>query len=264
MVTARELLIYLSLIYKGKWDDICKAVQEKKRVVPEEVKRMVGTLKYNAVTLLDEGYPQVLMHGNKPPFVLYYKGNLSILKGRHKFLGVIGSRNPTRYGLEQGERILDEAISRNSEFALVSGMAKGIDSAMERVGLRHETDVVSVLGNGIDSCYPKSSSDLYMSNSPHSLILSEYPPGVKPEAENFPFRNRIIAMLSDTLFLVEADERSGSSITLSYALDYGKDIITIPEPLDSKMKLNNLMIRDGAMVALEGRDLLGAMNFQTR
>lgn len=140
---------------------------------------------------------------------------------------------------------------------VVTGLAKGVDSAAARGALRAGGCVVGVTGNGLDIYYPYESRDIYDDVAAAGALISEYPPGAEPDRRHFPARNRIMAGLSVAALVVEAPERSGALITAGLALEQGRDVYAVPGPIDAPASAGcNRLIRDGAGLAANGWDVL--------
>ncbi len=243
-ISPREVLIYLSIKHKGDWKKIYMDIRE--RVFPnvEEAKALIGKLRHKCVTLLDPEYPKSISNSPKPPFVLYYEGNFSLISDSSKCVSIIGSREATEYGLSATTAIADKLAS--SGFSVVSGLAKGIDTAALASALDYGR-AVAILGNGIDYYYPIENHPLQRKIARKGLLLSEYPGDTSPMMNTFPTRNRIIAAASNSLIVGEAMPHSGSSITISFALSLGRDVGVVPEPFNNGM-LNNTLIAEGAAI----------------
>jgi DNA processing protein len=265
MLTMREVLVYFSLKYQGDWLQIRNAIANREKVTDEEAQEVLKKVTSLTMTLIDDNYPFYLKQAYRPPFVLFYKGEINLLSSPYK-LGVIGSRNNTEYGAKCIEKLLGELNAAQSGITVISGMARGIDSLAEREAIQLGMNVVSVLGSGVDICYPDSSSDVYgfSSNSPKGLLISEYPDGVQPLAEHFPARNRIIASLIDSLLIVEAAEKSGTSITAKLALEENKDILCVPSSILGENQFTNELIKDGAIMCMDGKDLFDSLSRENR
>lgn len=176
-----------------------------------------------------------------------------MLKG--DLIAVIGARKCSSYGAEVA-KIIGKEISENN-FTVVSGLAIGIDSIAQKSAINYIGRTIGVLGCGIDVIYPKNNKILYediLRND--GLIISEFLPGTPPAAYNFPRRNRIISGISSKLIIIEANVKSGSLITVNYALDLGMDIMAIPGPVfNGNSEGCNKLIRDGAKPFTEIEDL---------
>jgi len=255
MITARQVLIYLSLKYEGNWDKIYNAIKTKEDIDSNEIGKIVIS---NAITIVDDNYPQGLKTQYKPPFVLFYKGNKEILD-RKNILGVVGTRKMSTYGRRVTDYLLS-GVYEKKDIPLVSGMAKGIDSEAARVAIRHNKQIISCVGCGLDYCYPQESRDVYdYSMGDNGVIISEYPEGVKPLPENFPLRNRIIAGLCEALLVVEAGKQSGTSITVKYAIDQGKEVLCVPNEIFSKNTFTNELIACGALPCSTSNEIIGVI-----
>ncbi len=231
----RERLIRYAIKYQGDYSKIKKAIHEK-----EEIERLPLQ---QALTMLDEDYPKCLLDLKYPPFVLFYKGDLELLK--EKKVAVVGSRLFCSYGKQVTERIV---FALNSEYTIVSGMAKGID------GIAHSCakKSIGVLGNGIDIAYPKENGELYKYMMEHQLLISEYPYGVEPKKYHFPFRNRIIAALGDSVIVTQARRKSGTMLTVNEAIILNKDIYVVPYRItDIEGTGCNELIEQGANIILD-------------
>lgn len=206
------------------------------------------------MTIQDAEYPQRLRNIFDPPLVLYVKGRLPAID-EEAAIAVVGTRSCTPYGIASAERLSQELASCGA--VVVTGLAKGVDSAAARGALRAGGTVVGVTGNGLDVYYPWESRDLYDDVAAAGALISEYPPGSEPERRHFPARNRIMSGLSLAALVVEAPERSGALITASLALDQGRDVYAVPGPISAPASVGcNRLIRDGAGLAAEGWDIL--------
>ncbi|MDQ0148934.1 DNA-processing protein DprA [Eubacterium multiforme] len=199
----------------------------------------------NFITIKDPMYPESLKRIEEPPYVLFYKGNLKLLNKRS--VSIVGSRKNSLYG-ERATRIITKELVKN-DICIVSGGAKGIDTIAHDEALKNHGNTIAVLGSGIDVCYPQRNRGLFNEISKEGLLISEFFPGTKPYAYNFPRRNRIISGLSESIIVTEATEKSGSLITVSCALAQGKDVLVVPQSIFSEGGLGaNLLIRDGAFI----------------
>ena len=225
MLEGRNLLLYLSIKYEGDWDKIYCAIKAKEKISKEEVEEVVSTNKTPFITIIDDEYPDALKNIYKPPFVLFYYGDLSLLNNSNSFL------------------------------AIISGLAIGIDTCAHKSILKNGGKTIAVLGCGIDYIYPKENQDLYQTIKQSNLLISEYPSFIKPNSEHFPIRNRIITGLADQIFVPEVHFKSGTMISISHAISQGKDIMILPQPIDNGT-CNNRLIRDGALLIESGADIL--------
>ena len=241
----REILISLAIKFSGDWDLIYQSLKLKKDYEDEiEVLENCRNLNCQAVTIMDEEYPEQLKKVRKPPFVLFYKGDISIIKDTDECLGVIGSRHPTGYGINTTQKLVSNLPK---QVVVVSGMAIGIDTVahMAAINSRHRT--VAVLGSGIDICYPVSNQQLYEELGNSNLVISEYPPGTIPCIPFFPARNRIIAGLSKSILVTESSLKSGTMITVGIASQLGIDVMCVPS-CDLGNSGTNYWIKQGAFL----------------
>lgn len=210
--------------------------------------------KYNIkfVKYGDDNYPNKLKDIDNKPFSIFYKGNIDLLDAY--CISIIGTRNATPYGEEVCKKISRELSVNN--VGVVSGGARGIDILSHKICLESNGMPICVLGSGLLNYYPKENFKYFDEIGDKGCILSEYDVYTKPDKFNFPQRNRIISAIGDGLIVVEAREKSGTMITVKYALDYGKDIAAVPGPIfwDKSMGCNKL-IRDGAHIISEIKDL---------
>lgn len=205
------------------------------------------------INIYDENYPDRLKKIYDPPVVLYVKGNKEILN--EKAMAIVGCRLCTKYG-ENVARKLAYNLSLNN-INIISGLAKGIDSFAHRGSLKASGKTIAVVGCGLDRVYPNENKDLFNQIiNQGGAIVSEYVIGTKPLARNFPRRNRIISGLSDGVIVVEAREKSGTLITVDFALEQGKDVYAIPGNIDNPNAYGtNDLIKQGAKVVTNIEDI---------
>ena len=209
------------------------------------------------LTLTDADFPKALLTIPDPPPYLYTKG--TICKEDENAIAIVGTRLPTQYGISAAESISRELAG--SGITIVSGMARGIDAAAHRGALAAKGRTIAVLGSGIDVIYPSENKKLYEQIVSNGAVVSEFPIGMSPLAENFPQRNRIISGLVRGVLVVEASEKSGSLITAGLALDYGRDVFAMPGNTTSfKSKGTNKLIKQGAKLVEDARDILEEMS----
>ncbi|WP_199490954.1 DNA-processing protein DprA [Marinobacter vulgaris] len=195
------------------------------------------------LTLADADYPEPLKHIQDPPLVLYLRGDRTLL-GREQ-IGIVGSRNATRAGLEHA-RSFAAALGRKG-LLVTSGLALGVDGAAHSGALDAGFATVAVIGNGVDRPYPYRHRTLSARIAAEGVIVSEYPPGTAAKAGHFPRRNRIISGLSRGILVVEAGLRSGSLITARLALEQGREVFAIPGSVHNPLARGcHELIRQGA------------------
>lgn len=216
--------------------------------------RMYEQAVISITTIWDDAYPEHLRTIAQPPMVLYTKGDLSLLQ--MPIIGIVGTRTPTVYGNKVGNEIAHDLSSFG--FGIVSGLARGIDTAAHLGTLRHDSGkTIAVLGNAIGDVYPPENTNCYHKIVSHGLVVSEYPMGTKQHPGMFPQRNRIIAGLALGIVVIEAAERSGSLITADLALDASRDVFAVPGPITSpKSKGCNELIKQGAKVVCSVEDIV--------
>jgi DNA processing protein len=202
-------------------------------------------------TFWSTDYPQALRQLPDPPALLYGRGELPA--GPH--CAVVGARLPTSVGRVFTEKLAEELAA--SGVIVVSGLARGIDTAAHRGALRGEGKTVAVLGCGIDQIYPPENRKLYQKITEQGALLSEYPPGTEPLPGHFPGRNRIISGLSKGALIVEAARDSGSLITAEFALEQGREVMAVPGGVDRETSYGpNLLIKQGAHPVTEAAEIL--------
>jgi DNA processing protein len=202
-------------------------------------------------------YPGRLGEIYDPPLVLYLKGNIEVL-GKYG-LAVVGARHPTPYGTGIAERLTCDLAARG--LVIISGMARGIDTAAHRGALNAHGSTIAVWGTGIDITYPKENqklADQILANG--GAILSEFPLGTFPAPQNFPIRNRIISGMSIGVLVVEAGEYSGTRVTARCALEQGRDVYAVPGNVTNKLSLGpNTLIKQGAALVATWEDVWEAL-----
>ncbi len=212
------------------------------------------------LTLRDAGYPARLRNIPDPPMVLYYKGKLIDFDGQ-PLIGIVGTRQASAYGLTIAKRMGYQIAACGG--VVVSGMAFGIDGVAMSAALTADMPVVGILGCGADIVYPLSNKALFADTQRNGCILTEFPPGTPPHKWNFPRRNRIISGLCCGVLVVEAPQKSGALITARQAADQGRDVFVVPGNIDvDTCKGSNALLRDGAIAATSGWDVLGEYEAQ--
>ena len=253
---AKEILGTLSYKFNGNWERIYKALKEKEHLSEEEIENLYQKITTDYIYITSPNYPSCFTSGLRcPPIVIYYKGDLSLLTDRDKYhyVGIVGSKNASKY---EKNSIRDIVKDLEKDTVIVSGLTKGIDRSAHEAALDNNLKTIAVLGNGIDYIYPSENEDLYKRIvNEGGLILSEYPALVKPQPQQFIYRNRIIAGLSEFLLVAEAHDRSATSTTVNYALDAGVTVGCIPYPRNYKSLCNSL-IKEGAVLIENSIDII--------
>ncbi len=208
----------------------------------------------NIITIYDKEYPDKLKVIYDPPVVLYVKGNKNILN--EKSIAIVGCRLCTEYGKNTAEKLAYNLSINNIN--IVSGLARGIDSYAHKGSLNAKGKTIAVVGCGLDRVYPEENRNLFNEIiKTGGAIISEYIIGTKPIAINFPRRNRIISGLSNGVIVVEAREKSGTLITVDYALEQGKNIYAVPGNINNPNAYGtNNLIKEGAKIITNIEDIL--------
>lgn len=211
----------------------------------------------SALTWEDPGYPARLLNISDPPPVLYVRGELR--EEDEWAVAVVGTRTASAYGREAA-RVLASDLAR-AGITIVSGLARGIDAQAHQAALEAGGRTIAVLGSGLDVIYPWEHRKLAEQVVAHGALVSEYALGTKPEASNFPPRNRIISGLSRGVLVVEAGDQSGALITADFAAEQGRDVFAVPGNIFQRgSRGTNKLIRDGAQPVLSANDVLEALN----
>jgi DNA processing protein len=209
------------------------------------------------IALNDPRYPEALRKIFDPPPVLFGRGRVELLSSIS--IGVVGTRHPTPYGIAAAERL--SADLARAGMTIVSGMARGIDTAAHKAALAAalstEAPTVAVLGCGVDVVYPSENRKLAAEIAARGLIISEFPMESTAFPQNFPIRNRIISGLSCGILVVEGAQYSGSAITARLAIDQGREVFAVPGNITSKMSWGpNLLIKQGAKLVQDWNDVV--------
>ena len=208
-------------------------------------------------SILDDCYPWDLSEIYNPPALLFYQGNIDLLELPK--VAVVGSRDSSKLGNQSVQKIIKEL---NNELIIVSGLARGIDTAAHMAALQNGGRTIAVIGTGLDVFYPKANKKLQAYIGKNHLVLSEYGPGEQPLKFHFPERNRIIAGLCRGVIVAEAKMRSGSLITCERAMEEGRDVFAIPGSiLDGKSDGCHHLIQEGAKCIMSGSDVLSEFDF---
>lgn len=206
-----------------------------------------------ALTPDDLAYPEAFRALPDAPFLLFAMGRLELLG--EPGVGIVGTRNPTEYGRRTAAALAGELA--RAGWLVVSGMARGIDAEAHAAALTAGAGTVGVLGQGIDVIYPTENRRLFHDVREHGLLLTEFPPGMRPLSGNFPRRNRLIAALSEGVLVVEMGSRSGAQHTVTYALEQGKEVFAVPGPIGSPTSEGtNQLLKDGARLVTSAADVL--------
>ncbi|HXR76416.1 MAG TPA: DNA-processing protein DprA [Bryobacteraceae bacterium] len=209
------------------------------------------------ITLHDPRYPQRLRDIFDPPIVLFARGCVDLL-GSYG-IAIVGTRRPTPYGVAASERL--GADLAQAGLTIISGMARGVDTAAHRAALSVEGATIAVFGCGVDVLYPADNRRLYESIAQRGLLVSEFPIGAPAYPQNFPIRNRIVSGLSLGVIVVEGAQHSGSAITARLASEQSREVFAVPGNITSKMSwAPNLLIKQGtAKLVQEWNDVVNEL-----
>lgn len=251
----------IAAFYNGDWRKLKEPLPEERAYLEQRVRdpeirhnwERLNRGEYGFISCGEAAYPQALRKLPDAPFGLYWKGRLP--EPGRRCVAIVGARRSTIYGQELAYEIAQE-LGRQS-VDVISGLAAGIDAAGHRGCMDGGGITYGVLGCGIDRIYPRENISLYEKMAVNGGILSEYCPGTAPLSILFPRRNRIISACSDMVIVVEAKERSGSLITVDFALEQGKEIGAVPgRPCDPLSLGCNRLIQQGAKCILGVDDIL--------
>src|SRR5579863_6941156 len=205
------------------------------------------------ITLGDSRYPETLRKIFDPPPVLFARGRPELLSSI--CIAVVGTRHPTPYGVAAAEKLSGDLA--RAGVTIVSGMARGIDTAAHKAALAANGKTIAVLGCGVDIVYPSENRKLAAEIAARGLIVSEFPMEATAFPQNFPIRNRIISGLSCGILVIEGAQYSGSAITARLAIDQGREVFAVPGNITSKMSWGpNLLIKQGAKLIQDWNDVV--------
>lgn len=228
---------------------------------PREAENELTAIAKNGAELLffDEAdFPLLLAATDPAPPLIIVKGHKSLFA--RPSIAMVGARNASAAGLRMASDIARELGAEG--YAVTSGLARGIDTAAHKAAL--ETGTIAVIAGGIDVVYPEQNRALQEAIGERGLLISEMPPGTRPQGRHFPRRNRLISGLSLGVIVVEAALRSGSLITARFALEQGRDVMAVPgSPLDPRAGGTNQLIKDGAPLIENAADALAAISRQS-
>ena len=246
----------LPLVGEKAWGELSK-LREKGL---EKLEQALNKHDIRFTALTDEDFPVLLEGIVDPPDLLFYRG--TIRKEEGMAVAVVGSRRETRYGREQAFQIARDLAAQG--VTIVSGLARGIDTAAHRGALQAHGRTVSVLGSGIMRVYPDENQDLAEEIiASGGAVISEFAPHAQPLAFRFPFRNRLVSGLSNGVLLIEAREKSGTLITVGHALTQGRDVFALPGQVDAPgSAIPHQLLREGARLATCASDIMDDMGWR--
>lgn len=252
----------LKLIEKsGSWEESWNSLgtAEKNGIIPETEWKRLQKLGIRLILRDDKEFPALLREIPWPPFGIYIKGTLP---EKEFSLAVVGTRKATAEGKSTAKKFSSELAKKT--FAIISGLAFGIDAAAHEGCLDAKGITAAVLANGLDSIYPKTHHSLakkILENG--GTLVSEYPPGAEPFAYRFLERNRIVSGLSRGTLVIESPERSGSLATARFAMDQNRDVFVVPGPISHpNFRGSNRLIRNGAQLVTSPEDILEAFGVE--
>jgi DNA processing protein len=201
----------------------------------------------------DATYPAPFHKVVEPPYLLFFAGDPGILAGSS--IAIVGTRSPTAYGRDAGQRLSRDLALAG--FTIVSGMARGVDTAAHLGALDAPGRTVGVLGHGIEQVYPPENARLFERVRVGGALITEFLPGETPKPGNFPRRNRLITALAEAVLVVEMGHRSGAQHTVNYALEQGREVMAVPGPIGSPASEGtNQLIKDGARMVTSAADVI--------
>jgi DNA processing protein len=216
--------------------------------------QQLETVNVEVITYWDENYPQQLKNIYYPPLILYILGKYK--QEDEQSISIVGTRKSTDYGKSITNQFASNLAEQN--ITIISGMARGIDSIAHKAALKANGRTIAIVGSGLDYIYPPENKLLFNEITKNGAVISEFPLGTKPDAQNFPKRNRIIAGLSLGTLVIETKENGGAMQTAKFALDQNKEVFAIPGNLTSdKSRGTNILIqRNGAKLVTEPEDII--------
>jgi DNA processing protein len=221
----------------------------------------IAPYRERTITLLDDAYPDLLLEIHDPPLALHYRGDISLLA--RPAVAIVGSRRASPYAINAARELGRKIVAAG--LAIVSGLARGVDTAAHEIALDSGGATVGVLGTGIDGVYPKSNRALFERIEERGLIVSEFPPGTPPLKSNFPMRNRVISGLTLGTVIVEATSRSGSLITARTAAEQGREVYAVPGSIFSAgSEGTHRLIQYGAKLVHDADDIFHELRDEYR
>lgn len=234
---------YLQIPNQEKW--IKDVLRGRQLINPQKIEETLIEQGILLITPDEPDYPFLLAELSDAPPLLYYRGQL---KGNVEGLAIVGSRKSTAYGKAVAKMLARDAAAKG--LIIISGLARGIDTAAHQGTLEADGITWAFLGCGLDQIYPKENSRLAVEIIKKGAIISEFAPGSPPKAAHFPARNRLISGCSRGVVVVEAAERSGALITVDFALEQGREVFAVPGPIFSEVSRGaHHLLRQGARIA---------------
>ena len=235
-------------------NNIAQAIVKKRENLDLDTQlRLIKQHRVKIVAFDDAAYPAILKHIYDPPLVLFQQGE--DLTQKQAAIAIVGTRMATIYGRNMARKISSQLSERG--YTIISGGARGIDTAAHQAALSVNASTVAVLGSGLDVVYPLENFRLFQQIAQKGTMLSEYPMGTRPFRQNFPQRNRIVSGLCLGVVVIEAPAKSGALITASFALEQGREVFCVPGQADSfTMKGSHQLLREGAVLIEDVEDII--------
>ena len=228
-------------------------LQTDTRQFVDEQMALLENSPFKLTTIFDDNFPEKLKNIYDPPILFYQLGDFS--PKDNDAIAIVGTRSPSSYGKSMTEKLTQELVDQ--QLTIVSGFARGIDTIAHKTAIQAGGRTIAVLGNGVDRVYPPENRDLKNLITENGVYCSEFPIGTKPDAVNFPRRNRIISGLSLGVVIIEAGEKSGAILTAYYAVDQNRDIFAVPGRIgDVKSVGANRLVQKGAKLVLNVDDIV--------
>lgn len=239
---------------EGIDEELARRIRSSQKEIDlERELKLIRELDAKILSILDTAYPKNLKEIYDPPVVIYIIGE--IRDSNDISLSIVGTRTPSYYGLSQAERFSYQLAIRG--ITIVSGMARGIDSAAHKGALKANGRTQAVLGSGLNVVYPKENKELFDRITQCGAVISEFPMEMPPNRENFPRRNRIISGLSLGTLVIEAAKNSGSLITARFALEQNREVFALPGNISSEGSFGtNKLIKEGAKLVEDIEDII--------
>ena len=214
------------------------------------------------ITFWDDDYPELLKKIFYPPVIIYTNGNFS--EPDKYSVAIVGTRQPTTYGKTQAEKFTSELVEKG--LTIVSGLARGIDSIAHETALKKGGRTIAVIGSGLNVIYPPENKKLFEQISEGGVVISEYSLDTKPDAQNFPRRNRIISGLSLGTLIVETKINGGAMQTAAYAIDQNREVFAVPGNLNTKQSEgpNSLIQKGEAKLVTNAEDIFDELNIKIK
>ena len=241
--------------------NIASYLESRKKLDVDKTAQQIEKLGIKITHIYSDTYPDALRAIPKPPIILFYKGKYG-LDIFDKSIAVVGTRNPTDYGVKATDDIVSSLAAEGIN--IVSGMAMGIDSEAHKATLDSGGTTTAILGCGLNIVYPASNRKLYERIIENGLIISEFLPSVTPQQWHFPQRNRLISGLSKGVIVIEGSHDSGSISTVEHALEQGRTVFALPGSIYTKQsEAPNKLIKDGAVPILRYTDILDELDWSS-